>query len=179
MASFWGRFWGTCLRPEGLACMCRGPIRVGNGKQRPSASIWTLAQHCSPKTRDFRQIWNFGIFACGAPYWAMPQYGARVGTESTDSCFWLSSAPRRPMMMVGSAFESWDRVLKNGRNFHRQHLRNFYQQQLKVSFSPQKWRFHQISGPEISTPEISGGNKNSIFGKFRSRRCILHLDLIS
>ena len=119
MASFWGRFWGTCLRPVVLACMRGVLIRVRNGKQRPSAFIWALAQHCSSKTRDFRQIWIFGIFTCGAPYWAMPQYGARVGPEEPHSCFWLSSAPRRPMMMVGSAFESWDRDLKNGRNFHR------------------------------------------------------------
>ena len=43
-----------------------------------------------------------------------------------------------------------------------------------------KSRFlRDITLPEISTVEISGGNKNLIFEKFGSRRCILHFDSIS
>ena len=39
--------------------------------------------------------------------------------------------------------------------------------------------FSDIALPEISTVEISGGNKNLIFEKFRSRRCFSHLESIS
>ena len=39
--------------------------------------------------------------------------------------------------------------------------------------------FRDITLPEISTVEISGGNKNLIFEKFGSRRCVLHLESIS
>ena len=33
--------------------------------------------------------------------------------------------------------------------------------------------------PEISIVEISGGNKNLIFEKFGSRRCVLHFESMS
>ena len=39
--------------------------------------------------------------------------------------------------------------------------------------------FDDIVCSEISTVEISGGNKNLIFEKFRSRRCVLHFESIS
>ena len=39
--------------------------------------------------------------------------------------------------------------------------------------------FSDIALPEISTVEISGGNKNLKFEKFRSRRCVSHLESIS
>ena len=39
--------------------------------------------------------------------------------------------------------------------------------------------FNEISLFKIEVVEISGGNKNYIFEKFGSRRCILHLDSIS
>ena len=39
--------------------------------------------------------------------------------------------------------------------------------------------FSDIALPEISIVEISGGNKNVIFEKFGSRRCVLHLESIS
>ena len=39
--------------------------------------------------------------------------------------------------------------------------------------------FSDVALPEISTVEISGGNKNLKFEKFRSRRCVLHLESIS
>ena len=42
-----------------------------------------------------------------------------------------------------------------------------------------KSRFlRDITLPEISTVEISGGNKILIFEKFRSRRCVLHFESI-
>ena len=39
--------------------------------------------------------------------------------------------------------------------------------------------FIDISSSKIVAVEISGGNKNLIFEKFRSRRCVLHLESIS
>ena len=39
--------------------------------------------------------------------------------------------------------------------------------------------FSDIALPEISTLEISGGNKNLKFEKFGSRGCVLHLESIS
>ena len=37
----------------------------------------------------------------------------------------------------------------------------------------------EISKLKIEVVETSGGNKNLIFEKFRSRRCVLHLESIS
>ena len=39
--------------------------------------------------------------------------------------------------------------------------------------------FDDIVWSEISNVEISSGNKNLIFEKFGSRRCVLHLESIS
>ena len=39
--------------------------------------------------------------------------------------------------------------------------------------------FIDISSSKIVAVEISGGNKNLIFEKFGSRRCVLHLESIS
>ena len=116
--------------------MCRGGTGLsGTDSLGPWNTQRTLNQVHSSLTDRYRPFWNlaqksifFEFWSFGVIFWISGLGAVPRRTPDSNRCIFAGFGD---MDLIRSALKRWDFGASDGRNFERQHLRNFYQMLLK------------------------------------------------